>query len=270
MSARPRRAASPRAPAATTSTWSSYLAGFHEQRPGITEDVLGRSTSGALTPYEWIVAPVARTARTLDLACGSGPCLALRPSDPWVGVDRSSSELTRASSSASARVVMADATALPFAHDTFDGAVCSMALMLIQPIDEALEEMGRVLCEGATFVVLLPGRRPLRPRDLWRYARLVTRLGERRLHYPNDRALRPLRRLVATHGFRILDDQRRRFTFQLTSSSDTAKFVRSLYLPDVPESSIQRGERLAQRWIGSEIGIPLRRVTLRYDGTPCE
>src|SRR5215207_6159097 len=34
--------------------WSQYLAGFHAQRAGITEQVLGRARGADGTPYDWL------------------------------------------------------------------------------------------------------------------------------------------------------------------------------------------------------------------------
>jgi len=245
------------------SAWSEYLSTFHRERPGITEDVLSASRSvQGISPYFWITAPIPFGARTLDLACGSGPNLRLRPQEPWIGLDHSASELSRARRSGTHNVLDGDATSLPFADGSFDAVVCSMALMLIQPLERVLTEVHRVLTRGGLFVVTMPGRRPLRVRDVMRYARLVSRLGRHNLSYPNMRALSHVPTLFAEHGFDVVEDVRTRFDFPLTSIERSALFVRSLYLPGVTDSVLERGERLAARWIGSTIAIPLRRITV--------
>ncbi|MGH3797938.1 MAG: hypothetical protein ACRDSP_23990 [Pseudonocardiaceae bacterium] len=53
--------------------WDDYLAGFHRDRAGITDEVLRRSHDGAITPYEWLMAAVSDHAVVLDVACGSAP-----------------------------------------------------------------------------------------------------------------------------------------------------------------------------------------------------
>jgi SAM-dependent methyltransferase len=244
--------------------WATYLDEFHASRPGITEDVLAQAHSTAgLTPYEWVVAPIAAGMTVLDLACGSGPCLDLRRGEPWIGLDRSTEELDRARSAGRAHLVRGDATALPFRNDSFDAAVCSMALMLVQPLSRVVDEVSRVLCDGATFVFMMPGRRPLYGRDVARYARLARRLGRWRLGYPNDRELRRLASILDDHGLDVIDDARERFSFQLRSGKDTDQFVRSLYLPNVSRVEMERGGALAAAWAGTDIGIPLRRITVR-------
>jgi SAM-dependent methyltransferase len=244
--------------------WATYLDTFHASRPGITEDVLAqaRSTAG-LTPYEWVVAPVAAGVTVLDLACGSGPCLALRQGEPWIGLDRSKEELNRARFAGRTNLVRGEATSLPFRNDSFDAAVCSMALMLVQPLSRVIDEVSRVLGDGATFVFMMPGRRPLRVRDVTRYARLARRLGRWRLRYPNDRELRRLASLLDDHGLDVIDDARVRFSYQLRSANDTDQFVQSLYLPNVSRTEMERASALAAAWAGTEIGIPLRRITTR-------
>jgi SAM-dependent methyltransferase len=247
-------------------SWSRYLSAFHSQYPGITEDVLARAVSDhGLSPYQWVTAPVPFGARTLDLACGSGPCLRIRPCEPWIGVDRSPDELARARAAGNRNVLEGEATALPFADATFDSVVCSMAIMLIQPLNQALDEVHRVLRPGGMFVVTMPGRRPLGPVDLMRYARLIARLGRRRLYYPNEQVLRRVPASFVSRGFHVEDDLRLRFRFTFDSLADSVLFIRSLYLPDVDETVLVRGEELAARWLNSDMGIPLRRITLRRD-----
>ncbi len=215
-----------------------------------------------LTPYQWVTAPVPYGARTLDLACGSGPCLRLRPGEPWVGVDQSQDELARARREGTLNILEANAVALPFEDAIFDAVVCSMALMLLEPLGLALDEVGRVLRPGGLFIVTVPGRRPLGVRDVLRYARLVRRLGRRRLTYPNGQVMSRKADLIESSGFHLVEDIRRRFAFPVESALDGVHFVRSLYLPDTDASSTRRSEELAARWVGREIGIPLRRLTL--------
>ena len=245
-------------------TWSRYLADFHATNTGITEDVLSRATFGeGVNPYEWIAAPVVNAARTLDLACGSGPCLRQRSRGRWFGVDRSMEELSRAHSSGPHVLLQAEATALPFASDAFDAVVCSMAVMLMEPLAGALAEVRRVLRPGGLFVVTMPGRHPIGVRDVMRYVLLVTRMGRRRLTYPNERVVARARSVFRLAGFDVVEDRRGRFQFPIGTRADAEMFVRSLYLPGITEAKLTRGTRLASQWVGSEIAIPLRRVTLR-------
>jgi hypothetical protein len=68
-----------------------------------------------------------------------------------------------------------------------------------------------------------------------------------------------------SRGFHVEDDLRLRFRFTFDSLADSVLFIRSLYLPDVDETVLVRGEELAARWLNSDMGIPLRRITLRRD-----
>jgi len=244
--------------------WSDYLKSFHHEHPGITEDVLARAVSRhGLNPYQWITAPIPHGSRTLDVACGSGPCLRVRPHEPWIGLDSSVDELDRARAHGTSNVVLGNATSLPFDDATFDDVICSMAVMIIQPLAEALKEIRRVLRPGGMFVVTMPGRRKLRPRDVARYGRLVTRMGRCRLTYPNEEIMMRARSVFASTGFHVIDDVRLPFLFPIESRADSALLVRSLYLPTVDEPTLIRGERVAMRWVKSDIVIPLRRITLQ-------
>lgn len=247
-------------------SWQTYLDAFHFQRPGITEDVLSKSYSRhGLTPYEWVTAPVPCGARTLDLACGSGPCLRLRLGEPWIGVDRSREELARAHAGGTPHVLEANATALPFADTTFDAVVSSMAVMLVQPLRPALDEVRRVLRPGGLFVLTMPGRRPLRLRDVARYVGLLGRMRCGRLSYPNASVMSRHTSFIESCGFRVVEDVRQRFAFSVDSAGDGALFVRSLYLPDIDVALLRRGEKFSAAWVGGEIGIPLRRMTLERE-----
>ncbi|MGH9268768.1 MAG: hypothetical protein ACRD0D_11400 [Acidimicrobiales bacterium] len=63
----------------------------------------------------------------------------------------------------------------------------------------------------------------------------------------------------------LLADERRRFRCRLTSPDMAVTFVQSLYLPGVSPSRRQAAERVAQRWVGKELGVPLRRIVARAE-----
>jgi len=244
-------------------TWAEYLEGFHERRPGITEDVLARSTARGLTPYGWIADPLPETGVVLDLACGSAPLARLFERGRWVGTDRSPAELDRAARGGAGPLVRADATALPFATGAFDGVVCSMAIMLLQPLDAVLAEIRRVVVNGGISVFMLPGSRPLRVVDLLRYLRLMIAVGRTHLAYPNDRPLIRSDGLLRRAGFEVVADERLRFEYAFEDEGSTRRFVDSLYLPAVPERRVADASRAAAGWVGRRIGIPLRRMIVR-------
>ena len=126
-------------------SWRPYLEAFHHQRPGVTERVLGHCVDQAgVNPYQWVAETVEPDAVMLDLACGSGPFHDLT-TGPWVGMDVSSAELDQAAVRGASPLVLGDAANLPFAAASFDAVVCSMALMLTQPLENVLRETTRVL-----------------------------------------------------------------------------------------------------------------------------
>jgi hypothetical protein len=55
--------------------WDRYVRGFHGQRAGITEAVLGRTRAEDGTdPYTWLAEPIGHDSGVVvDLACGSAP-----------------------------------------------------------------------------------------------------------------------------------------------------------------------------------------------------
>lgn len=245
-------------------SWAGYLQRFHQQRPGITDDILAASTSDGINAYQWLLEPFPDRARLLDIACGNAPLHRLTaPAGWWVGIDRSEAELARAATQGAGPLVRAEASSLPFASHSVEAVACSMALMLVQPIDAALKEMHRVIRPGGLAAMTIPGTWPLTAADLWRYSRLMAVLRLTHLAYPNDRPLRRAGHLLRRHGFDVADDRRRRFIYTPSSAEAARMFVRSLYLPGVPDSRVARAESMAARWAGHPVGIPLRRLVLR-------
>lgn len=248
-------------------SWPQFLERFHRERAGITEDTLGRARSHGISPYQWLVEPLPEIGRVLDLACGNGP---LYPTlqDRWIGVDVSSSEVGLARRRGANAAARADAGRLPVASASFPAVACSMALMILQPLDAVLAELSRVLTPTGVAVIMVPGTFPLTGRDIARYARLMVTLRQTHLAYPNDRQLAHLSAHARGAGLSIVEDCRRRFALPLPDSEVGRLFVRSLYLPRVADRCVEMAADLAARWAGSDIGIPLRRVTLRLNSRP--
>lgn len=78
-----------------TTPWPEYLCGYHADRPGITERLLGPATDRRQRrPYSWLVEPLSgRPGTILDLACGSAPTRDLLRAERWLGIDLSAGEL---------------------------------------------------------------------------------------------------------------------------------------------------------------------------------
>ena len=245
--------------------WAEYLDNFHENRPGITEDVLAhaRGSDANDEPYRWLLEPLSGVAPVLDLACGSAPLWSRRAPQGWVGVDRSAGELTRAASIGAGPLVRGDAGMLPFATAQFGGVACSMAIMLLQPFESIVAELARVLAPGGVGVLMLPGRRPLTIHDLARYARLMVLLRRTHLAYPNDRDTAHLPAALARAGLEVTSDERRRFTVRFADSGSVALFVNSLYLPGVAPERTAAAIATLQGWRDTELGVPLRRIVFR-------
>jgi SAM-dependent methyltransferase len=100
----------------------------------------------------------ARTARVLDLGCGTGFTLSLLPPTArGVGVDYSHAALRFARTRASrAELVRGSAYALPFADGSFDAV---LALDVLEHLDDdvgAARELRRVLAPGGAAIVTVP------------------------------------------------------------------------------------------------------------------
>ncbi len=247
--------------------WRTYLAEFHRRRPGITAAVLEQSTNNQRTPYQWLVEQLPSHGPVVDVACGDAPLAAMLGAR-WIGIDRSPTELASGSARVDdGRMVLGEASALPFRSDCVDVAACSMALQILDPLDAVMTELRRIVGAGGRIGVLVPCRSPLSIRDRWRYLRLALIVRDR-LSAPNDRRLvarsSNCHSLYAT-GLRATFDEQRRFTYRIAEPSDADRFVLSLYLPATSARRVSAARRLALRWVGTEIGIPIRLIVWKVD-----
>ena len=250
------------------SDWSAYLAEFHRERSGITEDVLARAhDEDGLDPYSWLRDALPAAGPVLDLACGSAPLAALLARRGWIGTDSSGGELGAARLAGAGPLLRSDASALPFASGAVPVLACSMALMLL-PLPAALDEIARVLAPGGTVVATMPVQAPLTAADRWRYARVMLALHRRGLSYPNDGALADAAGLLARAGLRLVDDSARRFAVRLRTTAEAERLLDSFYLPGLDEQRRAAGHAAAHSWVGHELGLPIRRlVAVREGGT---
>ena len=100
-------------------------------------------------------------------------------------------------------------------------------------------------------------------RDRFRYGRLLVVLGRTALPFPRPDVIRRPSRELRDAGFELTGDERRRFAIRLADDHDAERFVDSLYLPDISTQRVDRARSLVCSWVGSEIGLPLRRITAR-------
>lgn len=243
--------------------WDAYLGEFHARRPGITEDVLAGSRSGAMTPYQWLVDGIGPTVCVLDLGCGSGPA---RPASAtrWVGVDRSERELQRAAEAGRGPLVLGDATRLPAADVGTDVVTSSMALMLVQPLGAALEEVHRILRPGGELRLLLPTPtpRPITMRDAATYLRLFW-AARSTTRFPSTELRSAATEVLGAHDLDVTSDEHRRFELPIQTAAEAERFVGSWYLPTTSAERLAAAQRRAAAMAPFSIGIPLRRIVAR-------
>ena len=107
-----------------------------------------------------LVAAIARQKPTkiLDLACGSGDVTemlkAALPETQIVGLDFSRPLLTQAKDRGLAELAEADALKLPFADESFDAVTIAFGLRNFSDREAGLDEIARVLKQGAVFGLL--------------------------------------------------------------------------------------------------------------------
>jgi len=246
----------------TEQSWRTYLAAYHDDRPAITERLLGSATS---SPYEWLVEPLRNQGGPiLDLACGSAPTRPLLPGAQWIGLDSSTGELGYAAAAGRTPLVRGSANALPITAGSITAVCAALSLQVLTPLDTVLSEMRRVLRPGGMLMALVPARPGLGPGGLLRWNRVLRALGVRRLEWPNPQATDGLARTLQQHGFRIHSNQRREFTLTIDNAEDLELLLEGLYLPDVPVSQVRSAKDALSSWVhpgGLRLPLPLRRVS---------
>jgi SAM-dependent methyltransferase len=122
-------------------------------------------SEGADPEYEEQIIPIVAErfrssgiTRLLDIGTGEGQLarVAAAAGIEVVGVDPTWAQITVAAERGGGpSYAQTEAAALPFADDSFDGALACLVFEHIAAVDEALAEVGRVLRPGGTFLFLL-------------------------------------------------------------------------------------------------------------------
>ena len=246
--------------------WAAYVAAYHDAHAGITEDLLDSARDAAgRSPYEWLLEAVPPDGMVVDLACGSAPVvrrLETSGARLAVGVDRSAGELGRACrASPGARLVRADARALPLVGGTADAVTASMALMVLDPVAAVLAEVTRVLRPGGRLVATVPTRPPpgAARGAVSPFAEILVRLGQAGIRYPEPLDPRSAPGRLGAAGFHLVEDTAAVFVRPVLDEADAELAVRSFYAPGATTAQVSAAiDGLQERVRGGTVELPYR------------
>lgn len=120
-------------------------------------------------PHVVDMADVTSGQSVLDVACGTAIVARtaagrVGPAGRVVGTDLNPAMLTVAGGVCPGiELREADVTSLPFDDDTFDAALCQMAMMFFPDAQAAVREMGRVVKSDGTVVIMVPSSLDAQP-----------------------------------------------------------------------------------------------------------
>lgn len=193
----------------------------------------------------------------VDIACGSAPMHDhFTTAQTYVGLDLSVAELLAGRSRGRAVLAHADALRLPVASGAADVVVCSMALMLLAPVTDALAEVARVLRPGGTFALIRPVATPFHVRDL-HVGTAILRGLRRGPQMPQRFGASSLRRSLRGAGLAVVSDEAVRFSYPLRDLDDARLAMSALYLPDVAEARREQAARRLSRHAGPNADLPV-------------
>ncbi|HRL50610.1 MAG TPA: class I SAM-dependent methyltransferase [Propioniciclava sp.] len=231
--------------------WAAYLDRVHQDRPGLTEDVMRRLRAGGATPYRWLARAVSpRATEVLDVACGAG-AMALELASPQrrvIGVDVSVAQLEWASGRAPGPFVCADGRRLPLPDASVDAVVSVFGPVVIQPAAALFAEVARVLRPGGVFAFIAPTILVARPGELARSLQLVARLRSRP-RFPGPTEITGYVDALEGTGLRKVEDARERYHIDVADRSEARQVIDALYLP----GASPRRKQAAVDWLASRI-----------------
>ena len=239
------------------------MSDYHDGRPGITEDVLAVAhDADGRSPYDWLAEAVpAGSSTVVDLACGSGPVARLLAGPRVVGVDRSAGELGLARARGTpGLLVRARATAVPIVDGAVDAVVCSLALMVLEPLDAVLIEVRRVLRPGGTFAATVPVRSASQGEV---FDEILAALGQAGAGYPCDLDAGSVVARLAAADLRLQRDDTGLFTRTISDQGEADVVVRSFYAPgsdDTRVATAVAGLERRVRVAPVRIGYRIRRL----------
>ncbi|AXE39539.1 class I SAM-dependent methyltransferase [Acidipropionibacterium virtanenii] len=254
--------------------WPDYLARFHEERPGVIQEVIGRCRAGQRNPYAWLARSVSRTAGVVvDVCCGAG-ALSREIANGQrlvIGVERNDSELGLAEhGGGQIEWVHGSEDALPLADSSVDAVVTSMGMVTTPDPRVLVAEASRVLRPGGVFACMAPTVRPVPVSMLRTVLELTARVGSTP-SFPGALELR-MNDLLAECGLHKVEDARSCYTYSVSGISDADLLIGAMYLP----GSTRARRRSARNWLVRraagrgpvDIAVPMRRVVAQKEAGP--
>lgn len=244
------------------------VAGLHERRPAITEDLLlGARDGRGRTPYQWLTEVLPASGPVLDLACGSAPLADLVGAARYLGIDRSDAELREGRRRRpEAPTLAGDVLTTPIGGGPFAAVSVSMALMLL-PLEAVLARVAAWLVPGGGLVAIVPSRDPTLAGTA--YGRLLAALQLADQPFPEPLAAASLDARCTAAGFLLGADEVTAFNVPIAEPAERERLLASFYT-GAGASRTAAAEALSEQLASGarSIPYPIRRLRLTSGAGP--
>ncbi|MEM1120245.1 MAG: class I SAM-dependent methyltransferase, partial [Bacteroidota bacterium] len=152
--------------------WQQLLLGYHKLNPGTTPKIFEDfKNSEGLNSYELLAKQIKKerssSLEVLEIGCGNGTLskyftASVDEFDKYIGIDISSDQIDMAKKHYTKSNIffrVADSGNLPYENEQFDFVISHLNFMLLNPVEESLLQIDRVLKNNGYFLAVVNSKK---------------------------------------------------------------------------------------------------------------